>query len=153
MGAGASGRGCTGVVTRCDRSLIADWRADRAWWGGGVWGSGRFAICEKRLWSCSFSGLFSAARNVSFWVTPESRGETVSSPLTRWVDFVTGRGGEGFHSPGPAFTTGWGSYYRGDPRPAAIRGESPLIPWTGPRFSPPLLTGTRLRNGWGRRQG
>jgi len=42
------GRGGAGAVTRCDRSLIADWRTERSWWGGRVWGSGRFAICEER---------------------------------------------------------------------------------------------------------
>jgi len=69
------------------------------------------------------------------------------------VEFVTGRGGAGFHSPGPALTTGRGGYFGGDPRPAPIRGESPLIPWMGPRFSPPVLTRTRLGNGRGRGQG
>ena len=70
-----------------------------------------------------------------------------------FLEFVTGRGGAGFHSAGPALTTGWGGYFGGDPCPAPIRGESPLIPWTGPRFSPPVLTGTRLGNGRGRGQG
>jgi len=72
--------------------------------------------------------------------------------MTR-MELVTGRGGAGFHSPGPALTTGWGGYFGGDPRPAPVPGESPLIPSTGPRFSPPVLTGTRLGNGWGRGQG
>jgi len=45
-------------------------------------------------------------------------------------EFVTGRGGAGFHSPGPTLTTGQGGYFGGDPRPAPVRGESPLIPWT-----------------------
>jgi len=39
------------------------------------------------------------------------------------------------------------------PRPAPGRGESPLIPWMGPRFSTPVLTGTRLVNGRGRVHG
>jgi len=69
------------------------------------------------------------------------------------VEFVTGRGGAGFHSPGPALTTGRGGYFGGDPRPAPVRGESPLIPWMGARFSPPVLTGTCLGNGRGRGQG
>ena len=69
------------------------------------------------------------------------------------LEFVTGRGRAGFHSPGPALTTGRGGYFGGDPRPAPVRGESPLIPWTGPRFSPPGLTGTLLGNGRGRGQG
>jgi len=69
------------------------------------------------------------------------------------LEFVTGRGGAGFHWRGPALTTGRGGYFGGDPHPAPIRGESPLIPWMGPRFSPPVLTGTRLGNGWGRGQG
>jgi len=64
------------------------------------------------------------------------------------VEFVTGqggagrggagRGGAGFHSPGPTLTTGRGGYFGGDPRPGPIRGESPLIPWMGPHFSPPV---------------
>jgi len=47
----------------------------------------------------------------------------------------------GFHLPGPALGKGRGGYFGGDPHPAAIRGESPLIPWMGPPFSPPVLTG------------
>jgi len=75
-------------------------------------------------------------------------------PLEPHLEFVTGRGGAGFHSPGPALTTGrGGGYFGGDPRPAPVRGESPLILWMGPRFSPPVLTGTRLGNGRGRGQG
>jgi len=69
------------------------------------------------------------------------------------LEFVTGRGGAGFHSPGPARTTVRGGYFGGDPRPAPVRGESPLIPWMGPRFSPPVLTGSRLGNGRARGQG
>jgi len=69
------------------------------------------------------------------------------------LEFVTGGGGGGFHSPGPALTTSRGCYFEGDPRPAPVRGESPLIPWTGPRFSPPVLTGTRRGDGRGRGQG
>jgi len=69
------------------------------------------------------------------------------------VEFVTGRGGEGFHWPGPALTTGRGGYFVGDPRRGPVRGESPLIPWMGPRFSPPVLMGTRLGNGRARGQG
>jgi len=69
------------------------------------------------------------------------------------VEFVTGRGGAGFHSPGPALTTGRWGYFGDDPRPAPVRGESPLIPWMGPRFSPPVLTGTSLGNRRGRGQG
>jgi len=69
------------------------------------------------------------------------------------LEFVTGRGGAGFHSPGPALTTGRGGYFGGDPRPATVRGESPRIPWMGPRLSPPVLTGACLGNGRGRGQG
>jgi len=54
------------------------------------------------------------------------------------IEFVTGRGGAGFHTPGPALTTGRGGYFGGDPRPAPVWGESPLIPWTGP-VSPHLF--------------
>ena len=57
------------------------------------------------------------------------------------------------HSAGPALTMGRGGYFGGDPRPAPVRGEAPLIPWTGPCFSPPVLTGTRRGKGWGRGQG
>ena len=69
------------------------------------------------------------------------------------LEFVTGRGGAGFHSAGPTVTTGWGGYFGGDHCPAPVRGESPLIPWIGPGFSPPVVTGTRLGNGRGRGQG
>ena len=48
VGAGAWGRGGTGALTQCDRSLIPDWRMARSKLGGGDWGSGRFAICEER---------------------------------------------------------------------------------------------------------
>ena len=68
------------------------------------------------------------------------------------LEFVTRRGRAGFHSPGPALTTGWGCYFEGDPRPSPVRGESPLILWMGPRFSPPVLTGTCWGNGRGRGQ-
>ena len=86
---------------------------------------------------------------------PANRGGLfcMSAQTRTDVEFVTGRGGAGFHSPGPALTTGRGGCFGGDPRPAPVRGESPLIPWTGPRFSPPVLTGTRLGNGRGRGQG
>ena len=61
------------------------------------------------------------------------------------LEFVTGRGGAGFHSPGPALTTGQGGYFGGNPRPAHSL--------DGPRFSPPLLMGTHLGHGRGRGQG
>jgi len=73
--------------------------------------------------------------------------------FSTYLEFVTGWGGAGFHSPGPALTTGRGGYFGGDSRPAPVRGESALIPWKGPCFSPPVLTGTRLGNGRGRGQG
>ena len=53
--------------------------------------------------------------------------------------FVTGRGGAGFHSPGPALTPGWGGYFSGNPRPAPTRGPPALIPWTGPRLLPHIF--------------
>jgi len=59
----------------------------------------------------------------------------------------------GFPSPGPALTRGRGGYLGGDPLPASVQGESRLIPWTGPRCSPPVVTGTRLWNGRGRGPG
>ena len=57
------------------------------------------------------------------------------------VRYGAGRGGADFHSPGPPLHGARGGYFWGDPRPAPVRGESPLIPCTGPRFSPPILTG------------
>jgi len=65
------------------------------------------------------------------------------------VEFVTGRGGAGFHSLGPAITMGRGGYYGGNPRPAPVRYKSPLIAWMGPRFSPPVLTGAVWGTGGG----
>jgi len=63
-------------------------------------------------------------------------------PETRtYVVFVTGRGGAGFHSPGPALTRGRGGYFSGNPRPAPARGPPALIPWTGPRLLPPIFNG------------
>lgn len=49
----------------------------------------------------------------------------------------------------PALTMRRERYYGDDPRPAAVRGESPLIPQTELRFSGPILMGTRLWNGRG----
>jgi len=69
------------------------------------------------------------------------------------LEFVTGRGGAGFHSPGSALTTGRGGYFGGGRRPTTVRDESPRIPCMGPRFSPPVLRGTCLGNGQGRGQG
>ena len=69
------------------------------------------------------------------------------------VVFVTGRGGAGFHPRGPAATRARGAFFRVIPAPSPVRGESPLIPWTEPRFSPPKITGARLGNGRGRRRG
>jgi len=40
-----------------------------------------------------------------------------------------------------------GGYFEGDPRPAPVWGKSPLLPWTGPDFSPPVLTGTHVGSG------
>jgi len=39
-------------------------------------------ICDERLWSSSLSASFSSERDVSFWVTPESSCEMVTTPLT-----------------------------------------------------------------------
>ena len=78
------GRGGAGAVTRCDRSLIAERRTERSWWGGGVWGSGRLPFCDERSWSSSFSASFSSVMDSSFWVTPESSCDMVTSPLTSW---------------------------------------------------------------------
>jgi len=102
-------------------------------------GSGGTGVITCRVWGCA----------------PPACGWIGTLVIVVSVEFVTGGGGAGFHSPGPALTTGRGGYFGGDPRPAPVRGESPLIPWTGPRFSPPVLTGTRLgnRRGRGHRQG
>jgi len=62
--------------------------------------------------------------------------------------FVTGRGGAGFHSQGPALTRGRGGYFSGNPRPTPARGPPALIPWTGPIWYHPFLTGTRPGYGW-----
>ena len=55
--------------------------------------------------------------------------------------FVTGRGGVGFHSSGPALTRSRGGYFSGNPHPAPVRGPPTLIPWTGPRLLPPIFNG------------
>ena len=55
--------------------------------------------------------------------------------------FVTGRGGAGFHSQGPALTRGRGGYFSRNPRLASTRGRPALIPWTGPRLLPPTFNG------------
>ena len=54
----------------------------------------------------------------------------------RQVVFVTGRGGAGFHSPGPALTRGRGGIFRVIP----ARGPPALISWTGPRLLPPIFS-------------
>jgi len=48
---------------------------------------------------------------------------------------------------------GLGGYFGGNPRPAPVWGESPLIPWAGPCFPRPVLMETHLGNGRGRGQG
>ena len=58
----------------------------------------------------------------------------------RALVFVTGRGGAGFHSPGPALTRA-GGYFSHNPRPASVRGLPALIPWTGPCLLPPIFNG------------
>jgi len=63
------------------------------------------------------------------------------------IEFVTGRGGADFHLPGPTLTTGRGRYFGRNPHPATVLSESPHIPWMGPRFAPPVLTGTGLVKG------
>ena len=40
-------------------------------------------ICAERSWSSFFTALFSSAMDVSFWVTPESSCEMVTSPLSK----------------------------------------------------------------------
>ena len=55
--------------------------------------------------------------------------------------FVTGRGRAGFHSQGPAVARAGGDILRVVPAPSLVRGESPLIPWTGPCIAPPIFNG------------
>ena len=55
--------------------------------------------------------------------------------------FVTGRGGAGFHSRGPAVARAGGAIFRVVPAPSPVRGEPPLIPWTGPRIALPIFNG------------
>jgi len=71
--------------------------------------------------------------------------------LTARVRYGAGRGGFSHARPHPY--NGPGGLFGSDPLPAPVQGESPLIPWTGPGFSPPVLKGTRLGNGRGRGQG
>lgn len=47
------------------------------------------------------------------------------------------RGGAGFQSAGPALSAARGRYFFGYPRPTPVQGTPLLIPWTGPRLSPP----------------
>jgi len=61
------------------------------------------------------------------------------------IVFVTGRGGAGFHSPGPALTRGRGGYFYGNPRPTPTRGLPALIPWTGPGLLPHIFSGDPSR--------
>ena len=65
--------------------------------------------------------------------------------------FVTGRGGAGFALGGPAATQARGEYFVSFPRPAPVQGPATLIPWTGPRFSPPKIYGglSGVWLGWG----
>ena len=60
-----------------------------------------------------------------------------------------GAGWGGFSPPRPRRYTGGGGFWGAIPAPSPVRGESPLIPWTGARFSPPNLTGARPGNGRG----
>ena len=61
--------------------------------------------------------------------------------MLKFLVFVTGWGGAGFHSPDPALTWGRGGYVSGNRRPAPVRGPPALIPWTGPRLLPPIFNG------------
>jgi len=54
-----------------------------------------------------------------------------------------GAGQGGFSRARPRPYTGPGGYFSGNPRPAPVRGPPALIPWTGPRLLPPILTGDR----------
>ena len=65
--------------------------------------------------------------------------------------FVTGRGGAGFALGGPTATQARGAYFVPFPDPAPVRGPATLIPWTGPRFSPPKIYGglSGAWPGWG----
>ena len=73
--------------------------------------------------------------------------------------FVTGQGRAGFHLSGPAPAWVRGGCFWRNPSPAPVRGLPTLIPWTGPRFSPPIFNrgpsgvwagqGPWRRQGWG----
>ena len=65
--------------------------------------------------------------------------------------FVTGRGGAGFHSSGPAPPPGWGGFFWHNPSPAPVRGLPALISWMGLHLSPPIFNGG-LSGGWAGRR-
>jgi hypothetical protein len=69
------------------------------------------------------------------------------------LEFVTGLGGTGFALGGPAITRARGPYFLPSPRPAPVRGPTQLMPWTGPRFSPPRFYGGLSRAWVGRGPG
>jgi len=63
--------------------------------------------------------------------------------------FVTGRGGAGFHSQGPALTRGRGGIFRVIPAPPTPGAHPHSFPGRGPICYHPFLTGTRPGYGWG----
>jgi len=65
------------------------------------------------------------------------------------VVFVTGRGGAGFHSAGPALTRGRGGIFRVIPAPPPPGAYPHSFPGRGPVCYHPFLAGTRPGYGWG----
>jgi len=66
------------------------------------------------------------------------------------IVFVTGRGGTGFHSPGPALTRGrGGAIFRVITAPPPPGAHPHSVPRRGPVCYHPFLAGTRPGYGWG----
>jgi len=67
-----------------------------------------YAIYSTVATSCSYSGSWYSTASLA-WTT--FRGAPIQWALRPCLVFVTGRGGAGFHSPGPALTRGRGGYF------------------------------------------
>jgi len=65
------------------------------------------------------------------------------------VVFVTGQGGVGFHSAGPALSAAQGGYFLVIPTPHPSRAQPYSFPGRGPVCHNQTLTGIRLRSRWG----
>jgi len=97
-----------------------------------MWGGGRLSETQDEITGLLMWSLVIGEKPSLLQGIPETMGTVV---------FVTGRGGAGFHSQGPALTRGRGGYFSGNPRPAPARGPPALIPWTGPHLLPPIFNG------------